>query len=151
MEQGVAQRRLARKEMFGEGGIYDADQGLSLIHIFSTALDIALANGAAVLPYPWRDASAEAFAASKGAMLASGRSAPGKYSLSPASLQHIARHTALVLPSPNGSALSLRAGTVPTFTACFRNCVAVAARAARYGWAAYRLKRAGGRFVNDGA
>jgi len=101
---------------------------------FSTAVDIAVANGASVLPYPWRDASAEAFAASKGAALASARSALGKYSLSPASLEFISRHTALVLPSPNGSALSLLAGTVvPTFTACFRNCAAVAARLARYG------------------
>ena len=76
----------------------------------------------------------EAFAASKGAALASARSALGKYSLSPASLESISRHTALVLPSPNGSALSLLAGTVvPTFTACFRNCAALAARLARYG------------------
>ena len=100
---------------------------------FSTAVDIAVANGASVLPYPWRDASAKAFAASKRAVLASARSAPGMYSLSPASLESISRHTALVLPSPNGSALSLRAGTVPTFTACFRNCAAVAAHVARYG------------------
>ena len=100
---------------------------------FSTAVDIAVANGASVLPYPWRDASAEALAGSKGAMLASARSAVGEYSLSPASLESIPRHTALVLPSPNGSALSLRAGTILTFTACFRNCAAVAARAARYG------------------
>ena len=100
---------------------------------FSTAVDVAVANGASVLPYPWGDASAEAFAASKGALLASVRSAPGNYSLSPASLESIPRDTALVLPSPNGSALSLSAGHVPTFTACFRNCEAVAARVTSYG------------------
>jgi len=100
---------------------------------FSTAVDVAVSRGASVLPYRWRDASAEAFAASKGAILASSRSAQGKYSLSPASLESISQQTTLVLSSPNGSALSLRAGKAPTFTACLRNCAAVAARVERYG------------------
>jgi len=99
---------------------------------FSTAVDIALANGASVLPYHWRDDSAAAFAASKGALLASHVS-EGGYSLSPASLQSIAAGTALVLPSPNGSALSLSVGDTITFTACIRNCGAVATGAREYG------------------
>jgi 2-phosphosulfolactate phosphatase len=74
--------------------------------VFSTAVDIAVARGASVLPYRWRDSSAEAFAKSKGALLASPRSAGG-YSLSPLSLQSIPAGTALVLPSPNGSTLCL--------------------------------------------
>jgi 2-phosphosulfolactate phosphatase len=98
---------------------------------FSTAVDIAVANGASVLPYRWRDEMAAGFAASKGAALAS-RTDAGGYSLSPSSLQAIPRGTALVLPSPNGSTLSLRAtGTV--FTACLRNAGAVAARARECG------------------
>lgn len=80
------------------------------ILVFSTAVDIAVANGASVLPYRWRDGSAAAFAASKGALLAGPRSAVGGYSLSPASLQSIPAGAALVLPSPNGSALATGAG-----------------------------------------
>jgi 2-phosphosulfolactate phosphatase len=93
---------------------------------FSTAVDIAVARGASVLPYRWRDDSAAAFAKSKGALLASQRSAG--YSLSPASLQSIPAGAALVLPSPNGSALCTMAAAA-TFTACLRNCRAMASRA----------------------
>jgi len=96
--------------------------------VFSTAVDIAVARGAAVLPYRWRDSSAEAFAQSKGALLASSRSRGG-YSLSPPSLQSIPAGASLVLPSPNGSALCTTAGAAATFTACLRNCRAVAAYA----------------------
>jgi len=96
--------------------------------VFSTAVDIAVARGASVLPYRWRDSSAAAFAQSKGALLASPRSAGG-YSLSPPSLQSIPAGTALVLPSPNGSTLCMMAGARMTFTACLRNCRAVAAYA----------------------
>jgi 2-phosphosulfolactate phosphatase len=93
--------------------------------VFSTAVDIAVARGASVLPYRWRDASAEAFAKSKGALLAAPRSAGG-YSLSPPSLQSLPAGAALVLPSPNGSTLCLMAGATTTYTACPRNCQAVA-------------------------
>jgi len=96
--------------------------------VFSTTVDIAVARGASVLPYRWRDSSAEAFAKSKGALLASPRAAGG-YSLSPPSLQAIPTGTRLVLPSPNGSALCAMAGAAATFTACLRNCRAVAAAA----------------------
>jgi 2-phosphosulfolactate phosphatase len=95
---------------------------------FSTAVDIAVARGAQVLPYRWRDESAAAFAQSKGALLASHRSAGG-YSLSPPSLQSIPAGASLVLPSPNGSTLCLKSGAGITFTACLRNCQAVAAHA----------------------
>lgn len=96
--------------------------------VFSTAVDIAVARGASVLPYRWRDRSAEAFAKSKGALLGTPRSAGG-YSLSPPSLQSIPANTALVLPSPNGGTLCMMAGAAATFTACLRNCRAVAASA----------------------
>ena len=56
---------------------------------FSTAVDIAVANGASVLPYRWKDDSAAKFAQEKGACLASARRSGGAYSLSPASLQTI--------------------------------------------------------------
>jgi len=99
---------------------------------FSTAVDIAISNGASVLPYPWGDKSAGRFARYKGALLASDRASAG-YSLSPASLRFIPAQTLLVLPSPNGSTLSLSTNGVPTFTACLRNAPAVAKRAAACG------------------
>ena len=100
---------------------------------FSTAVDIAVSNGATVFPYRWKDDSASRFAREKGALLATDRNAAGQYSLSPASLRSIPAQTRLVLPSPNGSSLALSANAVPVFTACLRNAPAVAKRAAACG------------------
>ena len=99
---------------------------------FSTAVDVAVSNGAIVLPYRWQDESAPGFARQQGAVLASGRH-PGQYSLSPASLRSVPAGTLLVLPSPNGSTLSLSTRGIPTFTACLRNARSVAGRVKRHG------------------
>jgi 2-phosphosulfolactate phosphatase len=98
---------------------------------FSTAVDIAVANGATVLPYRWKDDSAAGFAEERGALLAGCRGTACAYSLSPASLRSIPAGAALVLPSPNGGTLSLNAGAAPTFTACLRNAPAVASSVAQ--------------------
>jgi 2-phosphosulfolactate phosphatase len=98
---------------------------------FSTVADIAVARGASVLPYRWKDDSAAAFAREKQAQLASHRRSASGYSLSPASVQAVPAGTALVLPSPNGSALCVSANRVPIFTACLRNAPAVAAHLAK--------------------
>jgi 2-phosphosulfolactate phosphatase len=100
---------------------------------FSTAVDVAVARGASILPYRWKDRSAQEFARTMGALLASHRSEPNGYSLAPASLQSIPPDTVLVLPSPNGSTLSLESQAKTTFTACLRNCEAVAQRIPDYG------------------
>jgi 2-phosphosulfolactate phosphatase len=100
---------------------------------FSTAVDVVLANGAWVVPYRWRDESAERFAAEMGGVLAGERREGGEYTLSPASLRSIPPGTLLVLPSPNGSTLASSAAGVPAFTACLRNAPAVARRAAECG------------------
>jgi 2-phosphosulfolactate phosphatase len=100
---------------------------------FSTAVDIATANGASVLPYRWKDDSARQFADEQRALLAWDRSVPSEYSLSPASLRSIAVNTALVLPSPNGSTLCLSTKGIPTFTACLRNAPAVARHTSKFG------------------
>jgi 2-phosphosulfolactate phosphatase len=100
---------------------------------FSTAVDIALSQGASVLPYRWKDGSAKIFAAEKGAILVDERCAGAEYSLSPTSLRAISAGTRLVMPSPNGSMLTLVAGDVPLFTACLRNAPAVAKRVAALG------------------
>ncbi len=97
---------------------------------FSTATDVALGRGAAVLPYRWKDESAARFAAQHGALLASRERGAGGYSLSPASLATLPPGARLVLPSPNGatlSALAHEAGAGAVFTACLRNAPAVAA------------------------
>ncbi|MBL6936374.1 MAG: 2-phosphosulfolactate phosphatase [Alphaproteobacteria bacterium] len=94
---------------------------------FSTAVDVAVARGAEIVPFPLgdQDASARAAAAAN-ALLASHRRAGEQLSLSPASLQAIAPGTRLMLPSPNGSCLSLERGTARTFAGCLRNRNAVA-------------------------
>ena len=99
---------------------------------FSTCIDIAASRGATVFPYQWKDDSASRFAKSMNAQLAQKRGGNG-YSLSPASLTQISRDTLLVLPSPNGSSLSLATGTTPTLAGCLRNCRAVALAAMGYG------------------
>lgn len=95
---------------------------------FSTSLDIATARGATILPYAWLDDTAEEYAAENNAALAKkGRFADKDFSLSPTSLASIPSGYRLVLRSPTGSALSLRAGSLArTFWSCLRNGVALA-------------------------
>ncbi|AZI57311.1 2-phosphosulfolactate phosphatase [Nakamurella antarctica] len=105
---------------------------------FTTTLSVAMDYGVDVYPYRLRDASAAAFAASKHAILAVGRSEAGAsgVSLSPASVRAsasgagpLAKSRRLVLPSPNGSAISkamAEQGAV-VLGASLRNAAAVAA------------------------
>lgn len=94
---------------------------------FSTAVDVAVSRGATIYPYQSRDESAEAYAKRLDAALASfRRDVIDGYSLAPTSLMNIPAGTRLVLPSPNGSTLSLGTGAVPTFAGCLRNAGAVA-------------------------
>lgn len=96
---------------------------------FSTAVDVAVGRGAAVLPFPSGDpAAARAEAARRGAVPAVRRGEPG-FSLSPASLGGVPPGLRLLLPSPNGSRLSLAGGGVPVLAGCLRNAAAVAAAA----------------------
>ncbi|HEU4387594.1 MAG TPA: 2-phosphosulfolactate phosphatase [Blastocatellia bacterium] len=99
---------------------------------FSTAVEIATSRGGIIYPYGWRDDSACSFAESVDAEVA-GKTNPNGYSLSPSSLLEIASGKRLVLPSPNGSQLSLMSGTVVTIAGCLRNCQAVAESALRKG------------------
>lgn len=99
---------------------------------FSTDVVIAAARGASVFPWRFRDDSAVEFARSMNAELAGPRG-EARYSLSPASLMTIPPGTRLVLPSPNGSTLSLSAGETPTLAGCLRNSQAVAKAASSHG------------------
>ncbi len=100
---------------------------------FTTTLSLAMDRGIAVLPYRWRDHTAEAYADQHAAALAVGRSqaVPGHgLSLSPTSIRlHPAPPERIVLPSPNGSTVAhhfLTAG-IECIGASLRNAAAVAA------------------------
>jgi len=97
---------------------------------FSTAVDIAVSNGAIVFPYGKHDSGVEDYARARSAHIAEKVRTQSGFSLSPASLRQVPSGYRLVLPSPNGAALSLAGGETVTFTACLRNAGAVA-RAAR--------------------
>ncbi|MET3805347.1 2-phosphosulfolactate phosphatase [Nakamurella sp. UYEF19] len=104
---------------------------------FTTTLSVAIDEGIEVYPFRIRDASAAAFAATRGAVLAIGRreAGPTGVSLSPLSVQEAARtgplatSRKLVLPSPNGSTISrqLAESGAVVVGACLRNAAAVAA------------------------
>lgn len=98
---------------------------------FSTAVDIAVGRGAVIYPFPLGDHEAAKTAAEKvGAMVAAPkRAAGGQFSLSPASLRELNPGDRLLLPSPNGSRLSLACGDTPVLAGCLRNAKAVAAKA----------------------
>ncbi|OYW01775.1 MAG: hypothetical protein B7Z58_10355 [Acidiphilium sp. 37-64-53] len=94
---------------------------------FCTAVDIAVARGATIIPFPHGDATSAAEAARQaGALCAARRSQSGGYSLSPHSLTTIAPGTKLLLPSPNGATITLAAGTTPILAGCLRNATATA-------------------------
>jgi 2-phosphosulfolactate phosphatase len=103
---------------------------------FSTAVDIAVSNGAVVFPYGSRDERVDDYARARSAHIAEKVRTQSGFSLSPASLRQVPAGYRLVLPSPNGGALSLAGfravagGETAIFTACLRNAGAVA-RAAR--------------------
>lgn len=89
---------------------------------FSTAVDVAVARGALVYPYAWGEEGAADFAEARSATLAQPRGAGvGQLSLSPGSLAGLDAGARVVLPSPNGSALSRETGSVITLAGCLRN------------------------------
>jgi 2-phosphosulfolactate phosphatase len=97
---------------------------------FTTTLTVALERGIEVYPYPWASADAPAYAEGRGAVLARGRRAglaEGTVSLSPTSFHGVFGIARVVLPSPNGSALSfaLRDHGVTVVGASLQNARAV--------------------------
>jgi len=101
---------------------------------FTTCVDIVVGRGGFV--YPYRDSldALPAYAQARNALFAApGRRHEAAYSLSPASLMAIPAGTRLVLPSPNGSTLSLSTANVPAMAGCLRNAQAVATRAKQSG------------------
>jgi len=120
--------------------IHDADYAVIVdVLSFTTAVSVAVDQGANLFPYPWRDESAEVFARRHGAVLAVGRSEAAAandrgtrdhplVSLSPASIRAAPGIDRIVLPSPNGSALAaaIAGSGCRIVAACLRNRTAVA-------------------------
>lgn len=97
---------------------------------FTTTLSVAVERGVEVFPYPWASEEARAYADAREAVLALGRRAglaQGAVSLSPVSFEEVSGIERVVLPSPNGSAISfaLRDAGVSVVGACLRNARAV--------------------------
>jgi 2-phosphosulfolactate phosphatase len=97
---------------------------------FTTTLTVAVDAGISVLPYRWNDASAQAYARRRDAVLAVPRSCArqGDISLSPTSIDATAPPARVVLPSPNGSTLALEIsakGSSRCVAASLRNATAV--------------------------
>jgi 2-phosphosulfolactate phosphatase len=94
---------------------------------FSTCVDIVLSNNSIVFPYKYKDNTSIEYAKNLNAELASfDRNDKNKFTLSPTSLQAFPSESKLVLPSPNGSTLSLSTGETITLCGCLRNSKAVA-------------------------
>jgi 2-phosphosulfolactate phosphatase len=105
---------------------------------FSSAVDVATSRGAIIIPAERNDDRARDLAASSGAVLAVERrhlSPRTPYSLSPASFSSIEAGVRVVLPSPNGATIALRAKTLGTsvVAGCLRNAGSVAAAAETFG------------------
>lgn len=99
---------------------------------FTTAVEIATNQGAVIFPYRWKDETTYDFAATVNAEVADCKN-PNNFNLSPSSLQNLPENTRLVLPSPNGSTVSLLAENTNVIAGCLRNCRAVAESAMRKG------------------
>ncbi|MGC4894474.1 2-phosphosulfolactate phosphatase [Micromonospora sp. DT31] len=96
---------------------------------FTTTVEVAVSRGMRVHPFPWGE-QADEYARRIGAVAAVGRrqmTPERPWSLSPAALRTAPVVADLVLPSPNGSAISAAASTtgVPVVAACLRNAAAV--------------------------
>ncbi len=108
---------------------YSSDSDVTVIIdvlSFSTCVDIALSRNGFIFPYKFKDSSAIEYAKTNNALLASFSRSKCDFSLSPVSLKNINKGTRLVLPSPNGSELSLSSRSSVTLCACLRNYRAVA-------------------------
>jgi 2-phosphosulfolactate phosphatase len=127
---------------------------------FSTCVEIAASRGATVYPCNLKHERAAAFAVDVGAQLISPRRSLTTLSLSPTSLTQLASGARIVLPSPNGSTLTMAAiksqspsAEIPSkspevLTGCLRNARAVASAAFGFG-AKIAVIAAGERWWHD--
>ncbi|WP_067674870.1 2-phosphosulfolactate phosphatase [Nocardia miyunensis] len=107
---------------------------------FTTSVSVAVEARTRVLPCPWHDERADRMAVEHDAERAVGRSkvsARQPWSLSPAALRRAPAPERLVLPSPNGSAISAAVTAAPVVASCLRNAAAVAAWIHAQGWGTF--------------
>ena len=95
---------------------------------FSTCVDVATSKGASVVPFALKSVDEAVSAADAlGAKVAGPRGNKDfDYSLSPATMTSLTNGTKLLLPSPNGSAISAAVQDGYVLAGCFRNAKAVA-------------------------
>jgi 2-phosphosulfolactate phosphatase len=108
---------------------------------FTTSVSVAVEAGTQVFPYPAHDETAAAFARKHRAQLAAGHRAAAPdapWTLSSAALRRAPFTARLVLPSPNGSAISAAASAsgAAVIAACLRNAGAVGQWIATQGFGA---------------
>ena len=118
---------------WGEAGLRNAAECEVIVIVdvlsFTTAVDAGCSAGAIVYPYAWKDDRVVDYAREVGAKVAVQRQDGATSelpSLSPPSLKDLAAGTRIVLPSPNGSALSQLTQAPCVLAACLRNANAVA-------------------------
>jgi len=100
---------------------------------FSTCVDVGVSRGGAVLPFTWKGEKAQEYAKENDALLAVRRGEEG-ISLSPPSLEMLPDDSRIVLPSPDGSTLTLLAQDhARTIAGSVRNRTAVAKHANQLG------------------
>jgi len=100
---------------------------------FTSAVSAAVEGGSVALPYEWGRDDLDAYAAANNAV-AAGLREDGGLSLSPTDLLAMPTQTRVVLPSPNGGALTVLAremGATRVLAGCFRNASATATYARR--------------------
>ena len=111
----------------GIAALRDAEQFVIVdVLSFTTCVDIAISRGAEIYPYDGSFDGIDAFAEFHHARIASRGRTSSAPSLSPVSMQLLKESERLVLPSPNGSRLSLAAEGHPTIAGSLRNATAVA-------------------------
>ncbi len=113
---------------WGEHGASSSVETSVLIDVlsFSTACTLAVESGISVYPFFYSDL-AEKFSRATGIEMAGKRrAADARYTLSPASFIKPAELDRLILPSPNGSRLSLLAKSNCLLIGCLLNAQAVA-------------------------
>ena len=133
-----AQQEFAVRCEWGRQGVDRLAPGSDAVVIvdvlsFSTSVEIAVSRGATIFPYRGPLEGVAAYARSVGAEWADRSRSSGRHSLSPQSMLQMKAGTRLVLPSPNGSTLSLAADAVPVLAGCLRNARAVAWAASDFG------------------
>jgi 2-phosphosulfolactate phosphatase len=114
---------------WGEHGAASVSETTVIIDVlsFSTSCTLAVEHGIAVYPFPHTDL-AQSFGRATGIEVAGKRrDLSARYTLSPASFTKPAETERLILPSPNGSRLSLLAMGNSILIGCLLNAQAVAA------------------------